>query len=487
MLKLNSIKKNLGFQTAYQLLNTCLPLVTAPYLARVLGASKLGIFSFTSSIVSYFTLVAMLGTANYGTRCIASAKENREERSKTFWGIFSLQLILSCSALIAYIVYLVFFCKQNTLISSIQCIAIVSCIFNINWLFFGMENFKITVTRNFIIKILTVFAVLLVVKTRDDLWKYTLIMLSGTCISNLVLWFYMPRIVDFCKVGFHDIYRHLKPNLLLFVPLVAMSVYHQMDKTMLGILSTNEESGFYYNADKVINIPVNVISGVGTVMLPRISYLIQNDKRKEAHRLFLYSAEGVAFVSIAISMGIASVAKEFVPIFFGDGYDRCVILIMILAPVLVIKGFSLISRYLYLVPEKKEPVFIRSVFLGAFFNLVVNALLIPKLGAAGAAAGTVIAELAACVYQYRYISADIEVGSIFKNVICYILIGIVMFGTVRAVSLCRFLPITVRLAAEIVSGAAVFLLLSLLLWKKTGNKMAEQMFGNKLKRLHITI
>lgn len=277
----SSIKKNLGLQTAFQILNTCLPLITAPYLSRTLGATSLGVYSFTSSIVSYFSLFAMLGTVNYGTRTIAAVKENKEERSKCFWSIFLFQVIVTFMCLMTYIVYMFWLCKDNYIIAWIQGITIVCCCFDINWLFFGIENFKITVTRSMIIKVVTVLLILFTVKSTEDLWLYTFIMAMGTLVSQLILWVYVPRYISFCKISLKDIQRHIKPNLVLFIPLLAMSVYHIMDKTMLGLLSSYEQNGFYYNADKLINIPLCIINGVGTVMLPRMTALYHSEKKRK--------------------------------------------------------------------------------------------------------------------------------------------------------------------------------------------------------------
>lgn len=483
---MSSIKKNLGFQTAYQILNTCLPLITAPYLARVLGASQLGVFSYTSSIVAYFTLVAMLGTVNYGTRSIATVKGSREERSRIFWGIYLFQMLVSFIALILYIGYLLMVCNDNRIVATIQIISIIDCFFNINWLFFGIENFKLTVTRNIVIKLVTVVAILLFVKHPGDLWKYTTIMLAGTLISDGVLWFYLPTVVDFKPVKPKEIVKHIGPNIILFVPLLAMSVYHTMDKTMLGILSTYEESGFYYNADKVINIPVNILGGIGTVMLPRMTSLISVGNKREGDKLFLLSLEGVTAVSVAIAVGIAAVSTEFVPLFFGEGYDTCIMLIIVLAPVLIIKGFSLTARNQYLIPYKLEYVFIQSVIIGAIVNVCFNAILIPKLGAMGAVIGTFLAEFSACALQFAILRRYVSVQKAIRNCIGYIVIGIIMFVVVRIVSIIS-IPLLVKLAIEIVCGACVYIILCFLFWKITRNSMYEEVFGSIIKKLHICL
>lgn len=478
----SSIKKNLGMQTAFQILNTCLPLITAPYLSRTLGATSLGVYSFTSSIVSYFALFAMLGTVNYGTRTIAAAKENKEERSKCFWSIFLFQFTVTIMCLMAYIVYMFWICKDNYIIAWIQGITIVCCCFDINWLFFGIENFKITVTRSMIIKVVTVLLILFTVKSTEDLWLYTFIMAIGMLVSQLVLWVYVPRYISFCKISLKDIQRHIKPNLVLFIPLLAMSVYHIMDKTMLGILSSYEQNGFYYNADKLINIPLCIINGVGTVMLPRMTALYHSEKKEEANELLVSSLEGVGLVSIVMACGIASISGEFVPFFFGRGYETCILLTIVLSPVLVIKGFTNTLRTQYLVPLQMEKYYIGSVLSGAVTNLIFNLALIPKLGALGAVLGTLIAEFVACVVQFIIVRKDFDFKNCFKNCFAYLCAGVLMFISVRCVSSIS-VNIILKLLIEIATGGIVFILVAGLFIYKSRSKVFEEIFSGLVKKI----
>ena len=464
------MKKNLSLQTAYQVLTTILPLITAPYLARVLGAEQLGVFSFTSSIVSYFTLIAMLGTVNYGTRSIAAVKENRQKRSEIFAGIFILQVVLTLFSLMAYIVYLIFICKDNVIISIIQGIAILSCFLDINWLYFGIEDFRLTVTRSIAIRIITVAAILLFVNTSNDLWLYTLIMLGGTFISQVVLWLRIHKIIDFVKPSRESVMMHIKPNIVLFIPLLAMSVYHAMDKTMLGALSTYEQSGFYYNADKVVNIPLCILTGVGTVMLPRMTALFNGGKRKEADDLFLMSLDAISFLGFAMCFGIAAIAYEFIPFFFGNGYDECIRLTIVLSVVIIIKGVSNTVRTQYLVPLEHEKVFTFSVLAGALVNLVVNFALIPRFGALGAVIGTVIAEAVACIWQLFFLKDKLILARFYIDSVIYGIFGMGMFFLIRIIAR---LPLTVfvKILAEIIIGGSLYIIVTLIYWKITNNKL----------------
>lgn len=477
-----SLKRNLIFETIYQIICTCTPLITSPYISRVLGPTKLGIYSYTLSVVSYFTLFAMLGTVNYGTRCIAEAKNDRKRRSKIFWENWTLQLVASSLMIIIYIVYLVTICDENIVIAFFQGIVLVSCMADISWLFTGMEEMKIVVARNLLIKILTIVLILSLIKSKDDLWLYVVIMGGGIFGGHLLLWVKLKEVVDFCHISIKGVERHLKPNLILFVPILAMSVYHVMDKTMLGILSTYEQSGFYYNADKIINIPVGIISGIGTVLLPRISYLISSKRYEKALDLFKYSLEGTMVLSVAIGFGIAAIAKEFVPFFLGDGYAECVPIIYVFAPVLVFKSISIAIRSEFLIPFCMEKYFSTSVLFGAIINYIFNFVLIPYSGAIGATMGTFAAEMIACVIQIMYLKKYIDLKGIIEKIVCYSIFGMIMIAGVRIIAT-GLLGVEIKIIFEIIFGALIYISLCVIYWKITNSILMAKFiseFKNKM-------
>lgn len=456
---MSNVKRNIGYQTFYQVLATCLPLITSPYLSRVLGSEQLGVFSFTNSVVSYFTLFAMLGVVSYGTRTIATCKNDETARSLTFWEIYIFQFISSLFCILLYVLYFFVFCRENHLVALIQGVNLVACLFDINWLFFGVEDFKVTVTRNSIVKVVAVVIILLTVKSSSDLWIYTLIMTSSTFISNFILWKFAKRHIVFSKfkeVKRSSVIKHIKSNLMLFIPLAAMHIYHAMDKTMLGVLSTYDESGFYYNADKVVGIPVGIITGLGTAMLPRVSSLVGEGNIKKSEEYFKIFIRLIAMVTVALAFGIASVSNEFVPVFFGKGYDSCVILIILLSPVLIIKGYCYVSRTLYLIPNHLERVYTGSVIFGAVVNLIANSFFIPRYGAIGAVIGTVLAELSACVWQFILMCKYIHYGISLLKSFVYFFFGIIMFFVVR-VSSYVFENIVFSLIFEILCGTICFI------------------------------
>lgn len=473
-----SVRKNLILQTCYQILSICLPLITAPYLARVLGAEALGVFSYTSSVVGYFTLFAILGTINYGTRTIASVRDNKILLSNNFFSIYTLQVISTSIFTIAYILYLFFFCQDNRTIAFIQGIALLNCMVDISWLFFGLENFTITVTRNAIVKLVTLILIFCLVKTSKDLWLYTLIMTSSTVVSQLILWLNIPKSFCFKIPKWMEIKEHIKPNLVLFFPLIAASIYHLMDKTMLGLLSNYEQTGFYYNSDKLIGIPLVIVSGIVTVLMPRMTALLQNKQYQNANNLLLKTFGFISVVCIAMGIGIAAVAKDFVPFFFGEGYEPCILLTYFFAPVFIIKSFSYITSTQFLIPRHQEKHLTNAILLGAVCNIICNILLIPPYGALGAVIGTLVAELVACIWQFRFIVQNIKLKSFFTQNFIYLLFGIIMFLGIYQISKLEYsLPIWILILLEILIGGIIYSTLCLIYWKITKNPMLEYLFS----------
>ena len=241
----NSVTKNFLYNATYQLLLIILPLITTPYISRVLGSGGMGTYTYTYTIANYFMLAAMLGVKNYGNRSTAAVRDSRQLLSRTFWEIYGLQFLCSAVVLAFYLIYILAFVRENRLIALIQGIYVLSGLLDISWLFFGVEQFRITVTRNIVIRLINLACIFLLVKDRGDLWIYTLIMTLGIALSQGYLWLYIRRIVDWYRPKLRDLRRHVLPELILFVPIIAVSLYTMMDKVMLGAMSTMNQVGFY--------------------------------------------------------------------------------------------------------------------------------------------------------------------------------------------------------------------------------------------------
>lgn len=424
---MSNLKKNFIYSFLYQVLILIIPLLVAPYLSRVLKAEGIGIYSYTYSIVYYFMLFTLLGVNNYGNRSIAKVRDDKEELKKTFWSIYIFQLFMGVIMLILYIMYIFFFDNLYKSISYIQIIFIFSAILDIGWLYLGLEEIKMTITRNILVKLGNLLLVFLFVKTENDVWIYTLIMSGMALVSQILLWSFIAKKIGFVKIKWKDIRKHIKPNFVLFLPVIAVSLYKIMDKIMLGFFGNIEEVGFYENAEKIINIPITFITALGTVMLPRMSNLIAKGENEKIQYYIQKSMKFVMFLSMGMVFGLIAIGYDFAPLFFGGDFQKTGILIVLLAPTILFLSFANVLRTQYLIPNEKDKIYIISVSLGAIVNLIFNFLFIPKWGSIGACFGTITAEFVVMFTQAIFLTKYLPIKEYTKDCFPFFLKALVMF------------------------------------------------------------
>lgn len=461
---MTSIKKNMGFQLVYRVLTVITPLITSPWLSRALGAQSLGVFSATQAYVNYFTLFAVLGVENYGNRSIAAVQGDVLRRQKTFWNIYVIQFFATIASSLCYFASIPFLDAQRRLFYLLQGIWLLSYGMDINWFFFGIERFDLTVKRSIVVKLLTVVSIVMFVRSPADLPVYIIIMAGGNVLSQSFLWIYIWRFIGIERPKYIEIKKHIKPMFVLFIPILAGSVYHIMDKTMLDVFSDEISLGYYYSADKVINIPLGVITAVGTVMLPRISNMMGNANNGEIKDVIAKAVELTTFLTAGIGFGIAAIAEEYIPIFFGKGFEPCIVLIYWFIPVLIAKAWNNAIRAQYLIPAQKDRAFIIAVLAGAASNLVLNIVLIRLYGAVGAVVATFIAEAVVLFVEERSIKDEIPFIKFFGGNLIYLVFGIVMFVICRMVR--TVLPSSNALCVVclVATGTVVYMVQSVALW-----------------------
>ena len=419
--------KNFLYNVVYQMLIYIFPLITIPYISRVLGVDNIGIYSYTYSIVYCFMLVAMLGINNYGNRSISRVRDDPKLLSKTFFSIYFLQLILSIIMCIVYTCYVFFFCKEYKFIFYIHLIHLLSVCFDINWFFFGLEKFKMTIRRNLFIKIFSLILIFLFVKKTEDLWIYTFIMAFATLLSQLYLVFKIPFYVHYEKVKIKEVFNHLKSCIILFIPVLAYGIYRVMDKTMLGRISSVTELGYYENAEKLINIPISVITALGTVMLPHMSYLLK-DNNSEYKQKIWESMKLVLILSVTMAFGLVLVARDASIILFGREFTKSGLIIQLLSITIIASAWANVIRTQYLIPKNQDKIYIFSTLGGAIINFVCNLLFIGKFGAFGACIGTVLAEVFVMTYQCIYTKDVLEMKRYFLFLLKALGKGSLMIG-----------------------------------------------------------
>lgn len=464
------MKKNFIYNSIYQIMLIFMPLLTTPYLSRVLGSEAIGIYSYNYSIAYYFSIFILLGLNTYGNRGIARvSSKSRKTLSKEFWSMYAMQFLLGCIVIVTYIVYSLFISK-NSNVSLIFIIYVLSAMFDINWFYFGLELFKITVIRNLIIKFISVFLLFTFIKNQSDLYLYCFLMCLSFFLTQMPLWIILNKFVDFYPPALKEIRKHIVPNSKLFLSVLGVSLYKYMDKIMLGIFSSMYAVGIYEQAEKIINLPIALIVSLGTVMLPRMTNIYEKNS-KVGEKYFEKSIIFSVLSSSVLCFGIISVRKIFIPIFYGPGYEAINDLYLILLPSCIFLAVGNVITTQYLIPLNKDTYYIKSIFLGAFINLIINFVLISKLQYLGVAIGTLCAEASVCLYKVYICSRDFNIYKfIFKSMpalisslIMWCIVGNLPYESTSIVVL--FFHISI--------GCFIFIIvysLFCLVWKKISNR-----------------
>lgn len=426
-MKNKSITKNYIYNLIYQILVLILPLITTPYISRVLGAENIGIYSFTLSISAYFILFGSLGIALYGQREIAYNQKDRDKYSITFWEILLLRVITMTISLVLF--YFIFARgTQYQMYYKILMLEIVANCIDISWFFQGLEEFKKTVIRNMIVKLISVICIFTFVKTPNDLHIYFWIYVLSVLVGNISLWLYLPKYLAKVKTSELNLFKHFKPTVALFVPQIAIQVYTLLDRTMVGaIIPGKAEVGYYDQGQKIIKILLTVITSLGTVMLPRIANTFASGEKEKITNYMKKSFNMVFILAFPMIFGIIAVSNAFVPVFFGQGYDKVAILMNVISPIILLIGLSNVTGTQYLLPTKRQKEFTISVTCGAIVNFIMNMCLIWKFGAIGASIGTVIAELTVTLVQMYFVRKDFDFKEIIDLTKNYFISSLLMF------------------------------------------------------------
>ncbi len=462
MEKKKSIAKNYIYNLFYQIIILIVPLFTTPYLSRILGAEAIGIYSYTLSIATYFVLFGSLGVAMYGQREIAYIQDNKEERSRVFFEILIMRFLTLGISLVTF--YLSF-CRNGeySVYYKILVLEIVANSLDISWFFQGLEEFKKTVLRNTLVKLLSVICIFMFVKNTSDLYKYFIIYVLSTLIGNLSLWIYLPKYINKIERKKLQILRHLRPTIALFIPQLATQIYTVLDKTMIGsIITDKSEVGFYEQAQKMVKLLLAIATSLGTVMVPRMANTYANGDKGKLKEYMNQSFRFVLLIVFPLMFGMVSIVNKFVPIFYGNGYDKVATLIVIISPILLLIGLSNVIGTQYLLPTKQQKKYTISVVLGAVVNFILNMILIRIWKSEGASIATVLAELTVTGVQFYLVRKEIKIREIVKMTGNYLLAAFVMFGVsyvVGAVISKAMLSIIV----QIIFGAVTYFLVLILL------------------------
>lgn len=427
---MKTLTKNYFYNLMYQVLSLIIPLITAPYISRVLAADTIGQYSFAQSIVSYFVLFASIGTGMYGQRYIAELTARHGNTRKAFWEItilrgtgIGLAILLYCTTILRY--------TDARLIYAVAGIEILAAFFDISWFYQGTEQFQKLAVFNGLCRIVATVCIFVFVRTKDDLVIYMtcngLAILASNLIQCIEVHKYMSGAAPHSEL--HP-FRHVLPSLRLFVAQLAIQLYTVLDKTMIGLITkSNYENGYYEQCQKIIRMLEAIITSLGTVMASRITILWngdQNNNKEQIHNLLLFSFRVVFAIGLPIMMGVILIADRIVPIYYGPGYEPVCDMLKWLSVIVPTIGVSNIIGYQLLVPSKRERLMTISVICGSIVNIITNLLLIPEYGAMGAIYASVLSEIIVSSVQLFMVREELHFRPILRIFFRYFGYSVVM-------------------------------------------------------------
>lgn len=430
------VVKNFLYNISYQLLTIILPLITVPYVSNILGADGIGNYAYTFANTQYFIIFGLIGITLYGNRQIAYVREDKEKLKNTFYSIYLLQLITTTISLIVFIIFVLLFNTGNyRLLYIVQGLNILASMFDISWLFMGLEEFKKTVVRNTVVKFASLLSIFIFVKSHDDLLFYTIILGLSALIGNLTFWIYIPSSIGVKNIKISELNIHLKSSLALFVPQIAIQVYLLLDRTMLGLITNSAEVGYYENSQKLVKIVLTVATAVGTVMMPKIANTVALGDMKRVKYYIENSFFFISAISIPMMLGLMGIANELAPWFFTDKFAGIEKLIIVSSIVIIAISWSNVIGTQLLVPLNKTKEYTISVTFGAVINFGLNLIVLKYLGALGACISTVLAESTVTIVQFYFVRNLLDLKSMIQSIVLFIFSGIIMYIIVRIIGI----------------------------------------------------
>lgn len=457
-MKQASIRKNFIYRSCYEVLVLLTPLITTPYIARVLGSDGVGVSSYTHSLMAIFTMFAALGTPQYGMREIARHRDDPAESSKLFWEIELLTVFTSSVCLVVWLGLCVFYLEYRPYLFALIPLLIGTAV-NINWYFTGHEKILYTVARNAACKIIGIILLFTCIKTKEHLFLYILLDSLVTLFGNLSMWTYLPKMlvkVDFRTLRFR---RHFRETLIYFVPTIATSVYTVLDKTLLGLIIHNySTSGFYDQAHRIYSI-INalVFTSLNAVMEARISWLFAKGREDEIKTRIRRAVDYTMLAGFGCVFGLVGVAKVFVPVFWGAGWAPVEQMIYLMAPLTLIIGVSYCLGSLYYNPSGNRAQSARYIIIGSCVNLVLNLLLIPRWAATGAIVASILAEGTITVLYVRNCRGFLSTRTLWDCARWRAPVGAAMCLLVMALGRLPLESDILKLVIQVLSGAAFYI------------------------------
>lgn len=405
-MKEKSVKLNFIMNFIFSISQFLFPMITFPYVSRILRPEGNGSIAFATSVISYFTMIAMLGIPTYGIRACAQVRDDKEKLSRTVHELLIINFVMSLVCYITFSISLftVERFQRDKLLLVISSVAILLNVIGVSWLYSALEEYTYITTMAILFKIIAIGMMFTFVHTKEDYIVYGAITVFASGGSYVLNFFRLHKFIYFRPLGNYDFRRHLRPILVFFAMSVATTIYTNLDKVMLGFLKTDADTGYYDAAVKTKNILVSLVTSLGTVLLPRLSFYIEAGKIEEFKKMISKAINFVLLISLPVSIYFVFYAKESILLLSGEAYMGAVMPMCIITPTIILIGLTNVFGIQVLVPTGREDKVLKSVAAGAVTDLILNMIYIPRYAASGAALGTLIAEVVVLIVQVFYLS-----------------------------------------------------------------------------------
>lgn len=426
------VASNFFYQSIYQITKILIPIITIPLVSRALGPSGIGIYNYTNSIVQYFMLCAGLGISLYGSREIAIVSDNKEKLSEKFWELFTFKFILSLAMLTLYFIVVSFF--KERFYFYIQSFALITVMFDVSWFFMGVQDFKKSGLSSFFAQIMVFFLIVLLVKDSADVGKYIFIQSFGLLFSQVLMLFFLKNKITKCHISIKKSFKHFRESLNYFIPQVSITLYNNLNKTLIGVFISQVSVGYYSNALTLNIVFITLLSTLDTVMLPHMSSLYAKNNISEIIKTLRKTVHVQLFFSIAIFFGVLTIYDKLVPWFFGEKFIYITSIIPLISILIIIIPLGTSFSRQYLLPMGNTKDYNISVMIGAGINILLNIILLPTIGFYGVIFANIIAEFFVTFSRIVPIIIKKDFSFYLKRIFLWILSGIIMCVTVRFLS-----------------------------------------------------
>jgi len=424
-----NIARNFIYQSIFQIMKIVIPIITIPIVSMALGPAGIGIFNYTNSIAQYFVLVASLGVAMYGNREIALAYNRQEDISKLFWEIVVFKAILTLAVFFIYIAVVSFLPNSNYFY--FQSLTILAVLFDISWFFMGIEDFKLTSVSSLFVQIITFVLILLFIKDSNDVGIYILIQTAGIFVSQVLVWFFIKPYITFQKINLKKSFSHIKGSFEFFIPQVAITLYTNLNKTLLGLFIGASAVGFYTNSLTLNTVFITIITTLDIVLLPHMSGLFAKKNVERIVELMDKTIDLQLFFSLPIMFGMLTVYDKLVPWFFGEKFLFINNVIPFFTPLIVIIPLGMAVSRQYLIPIGKVREYNKSVIIGAGINIISNLILLPTVGFFGVVISNLLAEFFVTAVRVRSFLKSTNFSFNFRRISIYFISALAMMIITR--------------------------------------------------------